>query len=137
MRKSKYTEAEISKALDVNGSVARTAQALNCTQRTVYNYLIKYPDLQEQLDDFNEKQIDLVESKLMELISEGNITAIIFFLKCRAKHRGYTEKTIIQTQQAGYNVNYEVTLEEASSPVLRQKAIEYLSELNRIREARN
>jgi len=32
------------------------------------------------------------ESQLMKKIKQGNLTAIIFFLKTQAKHRGYVEK---------------------------------------------
>ena len=34
----------------------------------------------------------MVEGQLLSQIRRGNITAIIFFLKTKAKHRGYVER---------------------------------------------
>ncbi len=40
--------------------------------------------------------IDLAEGKLYSKINEGNMTAIIFYLKCKAKDRGYIERGQIE-----------------------------------------
>ena len=48
--------------------------------------------LKEVLSDAREDALDLAESKLMEAIRNGNLTAIIFFLKTRGKSRGYSER---------------------------------------------
>lgn len=37
--------------------------------------------------------LDWAETQLFRLISEGNPTAIIFYLKCKGKHRGYSERS--------------------------------------------
>ena len=52
----------------------------------------RYPPLKEVLSDAREDALDLAESKLMEAIRNGNLTAIIFFLKTRGKSRGYSER---------------------------------------------
>jgi len=43
-------------------------------------------------EEANERTIDMVEGQLLTQIKRGNITAIIFFLKTKAKHRGYIER---------------------------------------------
>ena len=53
----------------------------------------RYPSLKEVLSDAREDALDLAESKLMKAIDDGNITAIIFFLKTRGKSRGYSERS--------------------------------------------
>lgn len=55
-------------------------------------WMIDDADFRIKVDEVNEKSIDFVESKLYNLINEGDRTAIIFYLKCKGKHRGYVEK---------------------------------------------
>ncbi len=45
------------------------------------------------LAEARESSIDLAESKLIEAIKAGNLTAIIFFLKTQGKSRGYSERS--------------------------------------------
>ena len=75
-----------------NGIMARAAQALGCARSTVSNYIDRYPTVKAAFDEANETNIDFVESKLMSNINSGDTTAIIFFLKTKAKHRGYVER---------------------------------------------
>ena len=62
------------------------------SKSTVYEYLKRYPDLQNVLDEARESAIDFVESALMKAIEADNLTAIIFFLKTQGKSRGYNER---------------------------------------------
>lgn len=52
-------------------------------------------DMHKARVDAVESGVDFAENKLIQLISEGNVTATLFFLKCQAKHRGYIDKVII------------------------------------------
>ena len=61
--------------------------------------------------DVEEGLIDLCETKLMQQINEGNLTAIIFFLKTKGKQRGYIEGQIIN---ANITTNKSMSQEEAS-----------------------
>lgn len=117
------------------GLIYKTCEIVCIAPNTYYNWLEKDPEFKQQCQEALEYNIDYVESKLKKAIDSDELAAIFFYLKCKAKHRGYVEKQYIE--QKSENLNYEVTLEEASSPVLRQKAIEYLAELNRIRDERN
>ena len=45
------------------------------------------------LTEAREDTLDFVESKLMKAIDDGNVTAMIFFLKTRGKSRGYSERS--------------------------------------------
>ena len=46
-----------------------------------------------------ESLIDMVEGQLLKQIKKGHIVAILFFLKCQAKHRGYIEKADIDVSK--------------------------------------
>lgn len=74
------------------GNVSATVKALGIDRRTFYLWRSKYQSLRDLLDAVDESLIDFTESKLLEQINEGNITAIIFHLKTKGKRRGYVEQ---------------------------------------------
>lgn len=92
------------------GNKTEVALALNVTRQALYNWIEKDSDLKETIKQQEEANIDFVESKLFEKIQgietiktntngdevyyslPPSDTAIIFFLKTRAKHRGYIER---------------------------------------------
>lgn len=92
-KKAQYTAAEITEALERgNGYVSKVASLLGCTPRTVYNYRDRYPTVAEAWESIREARHDFVENALHKAINEGNVTAIIFYLKTQAKQRGYIER---------------------------------------------
>lgn len=92
-RTKAFTNEQIIKALqDANGLQASAAVKLKTSRTTIANYIKDNKDVKAAYDDVNETTIDKVESKLLEQVNGGNITAIIFYLKTKAKHRGYVER---------------------------------------------
>jgi hypothetical protein len=63
------------------GYVSVIARRLGCSQRYVYNIREKFVTVAEALEDERSKQIDHAEGQLQKLIDDGNVTAIIFYLK--------------------------------------------------------
>lgn len=129
MAKEKYTATQVIDAIDKSqGIIKHAARLLNCSRRTIHNYIERYPSVADAYEDTNEGMIDYVESKLIEQISVGNTTAIIFYLKTKAKHRGYAERTEvtgadgkpIQTQQT--NVNLQAESAHDANNILKQLA---------------
>ncbi|MGR3309277.1 MAG: transposase family protein [Candidatus Brocadiales bacterium] len=99
MTTGRFTEDQIGRALMKNsGMVTQTADSLNCDWSTVWRYLKKYPKLQEVREEAKEILIDKAENKLQELIEKGEASAIFFFLKCQAKHRGYVERQEVSNE---------------------------------------
>ena len=91
--KEKYTQKRVIEAImEAKGILAVAVRKLGCTRQTVYNYIKKYPGVKDFYDEANESNIDFVENKLMLAINDGNITAMIFFLKTKGKARGYVER---------------------------------------------
>lgn len=89
----KYTTATLSAALRATGGkVYLAARQLGCAPKTIYNRIAAEPALAQLLDEVREETIDLAESKLLQLIREAHLSAIIFYLKTQAKHRGYVER---------------------------------------------
>ena len=74
------------------GILAAAARELKCSRTTVYTYIKKYPTIKHAYIEANETNKDFVEGKLMQSIDGGNVTAMIFFLKTKARDRGYVER---------------------------------------------
>lgn len=75
------------------GNVHSTCLSLHIDRTTFNKWREKYPKLAQMLNDVDESLIDFSESKLLEQINDGNLTAIIFHLKTKGKKRGYVEST--------------------------------------------
>ncbi len=52
----------------------------------------EFPSVKNAVDEARECVTDLAESQLYKKIAEGDLTAIIFYLKTRGKARGYVER---------------------------------------------
>lgn len=74
------------------GFVTEIAKRLGVSRTHVYRLRDKYVSVAEAIEDEREKQKDFAEGQLLKGINSGNMTAIIFFLKCQAKERGYVER---------------------------------------------
>lgn len=74
------------------GNVSSTCLSLGIDRNTFMNWRSKYPELNQALNEVEESLIDFSESKLLEQIQDGNLTAIIFHLKTKGKNRGYVER---------------------------------------------
>lgn len=69
------------------------ARKLGVDADTVHAAVKRWPELEVVLAECRESALDLAEDKLIEHIDAGNVTALIFFLKCQGKLRGYIERS--------------------------------------------
>lgn len=74
------------------GNISVAAKMLGVSRNTIYRYIKDDNELSSMLDDERETMIDNVESKLYSEAINGNITAMIFFLKTQGKKRGYIDR---------------------------------------------
>jgi predicted transcriptional regulator len=89
----KFTAEQIANALiEAKGFVSVAAKNLGCAPNTIRNYIKRYATCSQAVTDTREEMKDFAESKLFIEIKNGNITAIIFYLKTQAKDRGYVER---------------------------------------------
>lgn len=90
----KYTRDEIARGiLEAKGLITQAALIVGCTPQTIHNYIARYPDLQDVLNQAREQTIDIAERKLYELVEKGELGAVIFLLKTLGKSRGYIERS--------------------------------------------
>lgn len=73
-------------------NVSATCAAAGISRAQFYKKMEEMPSFKIGIEEARESMIDNVESKLLSQINDGNITAIIFFLKTQGKSRGYVEK---------------------------------------------
>ena len=96
-RRRRFIVADIEAALRSTAGIYSAAAAIlaqrygTCSPNTVKNYIRRYPRLQEVDEDIAQQTLDLAETKLIGAIRDGNMTAIIFYLKTKGADRGYIE----------------------------------------------
>lgn len=91
------------------GNISKIARDLGISRVTFYNWMKNDKKFKEAIDEEIEGMIDFAESKLFALIDEKNLGAICFFLKTKAKHRGYVERTeIAGSEESPVKVQVEV-----------------------------
>jgi len=78
------------------GNVSEAEKRTNICRSTHYDWLKHDPNYKLWIDDLNDNNLDFAESCLKKLMKEGNVTAIIFFLKTKGKIRGYIERTELE-----------------------------------------
>lgn len=84
---------QIEQALAATGGfITYAAKKLNCTHQNITKRIKGSPYLQEVQNSIHESKLDLTEHTLLKQIKEENITAILFFLKCKGRGRGYIER---------------------------------------------
>lgn len=89
MSNQQYTAKQFIAATKGSHGVIKTiAERLGCSRQTIYNARDKYTTVADAIQNERGIMRDTAENELFKLIQAGNITAIIFFLKCKA---GYTE----------------------------------------------
>ena len=97
---------EIEKAIhDKRGNVSAVARHFGVTRKTLYKRINKSPKLQEALVEARNTMLDNAETTLYDEAINGNITALIFFLKTQGKSRGYTERQEVE-HGGGIRVKY-------------------------------
>jgi ACT domain-containing protein len=79
-------------------------KAGNISRSTYYRYLKEDEEFAKGVEDIKEAQIDYVEGQLIKNISSGKETSIIFYLKSKAKDRGYTDKSLLDITSGGKSI---------------------------------
>ena len=79
------------------GLVTYAAQATKISRNTHYDWLKKYPDYVQAVDEIDNFVLDKIEESSLRMIEEGKTPAMnIFYLKTKGKKRGFIEKQEIE-----------------------------------------
>ena len=87
-------------------NISKACEAANISRKTYYRW-IEDQEFKDQVEAVKEGLIDHVEHQLLQKIDSGDTTAIIFFLKTRAKDRGYVEKQEITLSRPIEDITFD------------------------------
>ncbi|HQT97779.1 MAG TPA: hypothetical protein PK416_07870 [Thermodesulfobacteriota bacterium] len=91
-RKAKE-KAQFLEALKLKfGNVSEACKAVGLSRASAYSWRSEDETFAEEWNEVIESLKDFAESKLLLNISKGKEASIFFYLKCRAKDRGYIER---------------------------------------------
>ena len=93
------------------GNVSRACKALGCSRQAYYEWY-KEEAFKFVVDEIQESLIDNAESQLYKLINEGNAVSILFFLKTKAKSRGYIERQETDITSKGEKISININLDD-------------------------
>ena len=99
------------------GIVTSVCQQLSISRQAFYLRANKDEEIFEALQEAREEIIDFAETKLIQLIGDGNANAIFFYLKTVGKNRGYIEKQEIEQTSKTINI-IEVPQIDALEPTI-------------------
>ncbi len=101
MNRSGHLKKELVVALRKHlGIISSACEVLGVSRTTYYKYYNEDEAFRNEVDTIGEHTLDFVESKLFDLINNGNVAATIFYMKTKGKRRGYIEK-----QEVEHNTN--------------------------------
>jgi hypothetical protein len=85
-------QALIEALRELDGNMAAAGRRFHCSRTNVWITVNEDPELRELVDELSESFKDVAEQTLFNAIREGNIIATIFYLKTKARDRGYSER---------------------------------------------
>ena len=95
----RVSKQEILDAIPKSGGILSViARRAGISVRSLYDYRIKWPEINEAIKDSEEESLDLAESQLMDLVKMGNLKAIRYYLDNRGKKRGWGQRQNIQLE---------------------------------------
>lgn len=77
------------------GIVTTACDEIGISNKTYYEWYKTDPDFKSKVDDINEITLDFVENQLLKKIKEGSEKSIMFYMRYKARKRGYTDNVDI------------------------------------------
>jgi len=104
---SKYDDPKpIIEALKATrGMLTLAADKLGVSRRTLFAYRERWPEIDQEVEEWRERRVDTAEIALDKAVMNGELQAIFFVLNCLGRSRGYGNK-VEQTTDATLRVIY-------------------------------
>lgn len=89
-RPQKFKIEVVLEAIKNTGGIkTEVSKKLNCSCRTIYDYIERYPEVKAAFEEEEEKVLDMAEGALFALIQNGDTSAIFYYLNNKGRKRGY------------------------------------------------
>ena len=105
------------------GVVTQACERIGVTRQAHYKWMREDEEYKKRVEEVENVAIDFAESELHKQIKSGNSTSTIFFLKTKAKKRGYVEKMEVDSNVNINQVELNSKLNESLNS-LAQKLID-------------
>lgn len=92
---------------ECKGIITMATTKAGIVRQTHYRWLDEIEGFAQRVEEVNEAAIDHVENKLYNLIDSNDTTATIFYLKTKAKKRGYVER-----QEVDHSGSLSISIED-------------------------
>jgi len=100
IRDTEDSKKKMLESLEYNlGIVTTSCLNSDVSRATHYRWLNEDEEYRAKVKDIQEIAIDFVEGMLYEKIKEKDTASIIFYLKSKAKHRGYIERQQVEVAE--------------------------------------
>jgi ACT domain-containing protein len=77
------------------GIVTPACKEVGISRNQFYHYYNTDPEFKAAVDDINEITLDFAENQLLKKIKEGSERSILFYMRYKARRRGYTDSVDI------------------------------------------
>jgi len=89
------------------GIVTPACKEVGVSRDTFYRYYKEDPEFKAKVDDINEITLDFAENQLLKKIKEGSERSILFYMKYKARRRGYTDSIDITSGGAPIIISFK------------------------------
>lgn len=87
-----YHKKKLLEALERSlGIVTPACKEVGIARNTFYEYYKNDPEFKAAVDDIDNITLDFAENQLLKKIKEGSERSILFYMKYKARKRGYTD----------------------------------------------
>lgn len=105
------TKLAIVQSLSMQGrSMAQIAEAFGTTRRTLHNLQNKHPALKKAIENGRLSVVAMCQNKLMERVSNGDTTAIIYALKVYGGEF-FNDRKTLEIKKAGASTSVQPNIQ--------------------------
>lgn len=104
------------------GMLTLAADKLGVSRRTLFAYRERWPEIDQEVEEWRERRVDTAEIALDKAVMNGELQAIFFVLNCLGAKRGYGNKSKVELTGADGQPVRIITAQELTDDELAKIA---------------